>query len=95
MDLREDRPVSVPAGVLSHELPDRECVALNLQTEQYHGFDHVGSAMWRALGEARTVEGACRRLLGQFNVEPAVLRDDLSAFVTELAERGLLVVDGD
>jgi hypothetical protein len=82
--------VSVPAGVLRQELPERESVALNLQTEEYYGLDRVGTRMWQVLEEVGSVEEAYRLLLDEFAVEPEVLRRDLRAFVDQLATRGLL-----
>jgi hypothetical protein len=90
--LRWSSSVSVPSGVFRQELPGDESVALNLQTEEYYGLDPIATRMWLALEECRSVDGAYEQLLGEYEVEPATLRDHLIGFVDQLVERGLLVV---
>jgi hypothetical protein len=85
--------VSIPSDVMLQQLPERESVCLNLETEEYFGLDPVGTRMWLALAAAPTVEGAYRTLLEEFDVEPTRLRGELADFVSELVQRRLLAVD--
>jgi hypothetical protein len=82
--------VIVPEDVLMQRLPDDESVFLNLATEQYYGLDPTGTAMWAALTETGSVEAALDRLLGEFDVDRAVLSRDLDALVERLVGRGLI-----
>jgi hypothetical protein len=74
-------------------LVDKESVLLDLKSEQYFGLNETGTRMWSALMETRTIDGACEKLLTQFDVDPAVLRKDLEQLVEKLIERGLAHVD--
>ena len=74
-------------------LVDQESVLLDLKSEQYFGLNESGTRMWSALMETKTINGACERLLSQYDVDPAVLRKDLEELVAKLLERGLAQVD--
>ncbi|HWE93440.1 MAG TPA: PqqD family protein [Tepidisphaeraceae bacterium] len=71
---------------------DGEAVLLDLKSEKYFGLDTVGTQMWNALTESPTIEAACDRLLGAYEVEPETLRKDVTELVEKLVEHGLLVV---
>jgi hypothetical protein len=68
-----------------------EMVLLDLAAGRYFGLDEVGTRMWQVLTEADTLEAACEQLVGEFEVEPERLREDLLGLVEELRESGLLV----
>jgi hypothetical protein len=88
-----DKRVSVAPNVLVRELQG-ESVLLNLDSEAYFGLDEVGTGMWRALAASATLDEACDLLLAEYDVEPRQLREDLEAFVSELAKAGLVdIVD--
>jgi len=86
------RRVSVPDGVLLREVAG-EAVILNLTTETYFGLDEVGTSMWRALTGCETVQCAYQVLLDEYDVDPEVLRSDLSKLLEELVAHGLLELD--
>ncbi len=86
-----DKRVSVPPDVLVRDVQG-ESVLLNLATESYFGLDEVGTAMWRALVSAASLEEACRTLMDEFDVEPARLRADMEDFVGRLEQAGLVEV---
>jgi len=52
--------------------------------------DAVGNEIWDRLDGQRTLEQIEQELLGIFEVSPAVLRDDMQAFIVELQDAGLL-----
>ena len=83
-----------PDAVLVRELGG-ESVLLNLDTESYFGLDEVGTRMWFALDQMESLQDAYDLLIAEYDVEPGQLRTDLTAFIQELAEAGLIViVDG-
>ena len=84
----------VPEGVLVRELGG-ESVLLNLRSESYFGLDDVGTRMWAALTAASSIEGAYQMLADEYEVEPALLRADLSKFVEKLCAAGLIHVAED
>lgn len=89
MTLCFDSKVQVPEHVLTREL-DGELVILDLQSEAYLGLDEVGTRIWQLLGSCASIAAAYEQLLEEYNVEPEVLRADLTALLEELCERGLV-----
>jgi hypothetical protein len=80
---------TVPANVLIRFL-DQESVLLNLKTERYFGLDSVGTRMWQLLTSAPTIDAAYLQLLEEFDVQPELLRANLSDLLTHLVENGLM-----
>jgi hypothetical protein len=83
--------VSAPAHVLVRFL-DRESVLLNLETEQYFGLDETGTRMWQLVTASPDIDAAYQELLAEFDVEPELLRDNLTDLLGRLVENGLLQV---
>lgn len=81
--------VSLPADVLVRRLKT-ESVLLSLRSEQYFGLDAVGTRMWEVLTTSESVAAACTLLLGEYDVEAAVLRQDALNLIAELVRHGLL-----
>lgn len=84
-----DTNLQKPDHVLLREL-EGQAVLLNLETETYFGLDEVGTRIWAELVGSDSVDGACQRLQGEFDVDPGVLRKDVETLVAELLEAGLL-----
>jgi hypothetical protein len=72
---------------------DGEAVVLNLKTGKYFGLDELGTRMWSLLTEYGQVEPAYRTLLDEYEVTPEQLREDLLAFIDNLASHDLLQCD--
>jgi hypothetical protein len=87
----EDR-VSVPSHVLVRFL-DKESVLLNIETERYFGLDETGTRMWQLVTAAPKIEVAYGQLLEEYDVEPDLLRANLTDLVSRLVENGLLQVN--
>jgi hypothetical protein len=68
---------------------DDEMVLLNLATEMYFGLDAIGTQIWKLIEQGATSGAMLEQLLAQYDVDPAKLRADLSAFLDSLAEKGL------
>jgi hypothetical protein len=81
--------VQVPTEVLMRPLGD-EAVLLHLGTETYFGLDEVGARFWHALTERASVEAAFETLRDLYDVDGESLRLDLTAFLNELVDHGLL-----
>jgi|SRR5580704_8108929 hypothetical protein len=87
----ENRTV-VPRHVLVRHL-EGESVLLNLQTERYFGLDTTGTRMWEHLASSPSIREAYEKLLEEFEVEPGLLRANLSELLTNLVQNGLLNVE--
>jgi hypothetical protein len=82
---------TAPAHVLVRFL-DRESVLLNLETEQYFGLDETGTRMWQLVTASPSIDTAYQELLAEFDVEPELLRSNLTELLGQLVENGLLQV---
>jgi hypothetical protein len=69
-----------------------ESVVLDLASGRYLGMNPVGTRVWELLATGSTPGAAVSTLLGEFDVEESVLRKDVSAFVGELINLGLVSV---
>jgi hypothetical protein len=81
-----------PPGVLVRSVED-ESLILSIPNQEYFGLDPVGARMWELVTGSNTVEEAFEALLAEFDVEPEVLRRDLTEFLEQLLDSGLLMVD--
>jgi hypothetical protein len=82
---------SVPSQVLVRFL-EGESVLLNLDTERYFGLDSTGTRMWKAVTVAPDIKTAYEELLGEYDVDPQLLRSNLTDLLGQLLENGLLEV---
>lgn len=70
-----------------------EAVILDAAGEQYYGLNAVGARLWALLTADPEVEHAYRKLLDEYEVEPARLRGDLKRILGELADAGLVRIE--
>jgi hypothetical protein len=84
--------VSVPDEVLISNLQD-ESVMLNLNSERYFGLDNVGTRMLSVLGNSDSIEAAYEQLIAEYDVDPHLLRQDLSTLIENLLEQGLITIE--
>jgi len=82
---------AAPAHVLVRLL-DQEAVLLNLETERYFGLDATGTRMWQLLTTSSNIDTAYQELLAEYDVEPELLRANLTELLDRLVENGLLQV---
>ena len=83
--------VIVPSHVLVRVL-DKESVLLNIETERYFGLDETGTRMWQLVTSAPKIEVAYQQLLDEYDVQPELLRENLTDLLGRLVENGLLRV---
>jgi Coenzyme PQQ synthesis protein D (PqqD) len=83
--------VVVPSHVLVRFL-DKESVLLNIETERYFGLDETGTRMWQLVTAAPKIEVAYQQLLEEYDVQPEMLRENLTDLLARLVENGLLQV---
>jgi hypothetical protein len=83
--------VVVPSHVLVRFL-DKESVLLNIETERYFGLDETGTRMWQLATAAPKIDIAYQQLLDEYDVEPGLLRENLTDLLSRLVENGLLQV---
>src|SRR5438876_972520 len=89
-DLFKDR-ATAPKHVLVRPV-DQESVLLNLETERYFGLDETGTRMWQLLTTSPDIDAAYQELLAEYDVQPELLRENLTELVGHLVEHGLLQI---
>ena len=87
------RAVASPDSLVS-ELGG-ESVFLNLKSERYFGLDEVGPRMWAVVTSSESIQSAYEALLTEYEVDPEVLRRDLSDLLDKLVEHGLVEIGGE
>jgi hypothetical protein len=84
--------VRVPDDVLISNLQE-ESVILNLNSERYFGLDNVGTRILSVLSESVSIEAAYETLLSEYDVDPQVLRQDLTSLIGNLVDQGLVTIE--
>lgn len=90
--LTEDTRLRLAGKNVWSELGE-DVVILDLASSSYLGLDGVGAAVWGALVEPCTVGELEARLAAEYEVDPAELGRDLRSFLSDLVDRGLVVLD--
>jgi Coenzyme PQQ synthesis protein D (PqqD) len=67
-------------------------VLLHLDTAAYHGLNEVGAAIWRLLEEPKPFDVLLRELRGELQEVPSRFEDEIRQFLSELAERDLILI---
>jgi hypothetical protein len=80
---------------LTNDLSDTETVMLDIERGRYFGLRDVGKAIWEALASQTTVDEICDQLMGQFEVELDTCRREVSDFLQQLHDQGLIEVHDD
>ena len=80
---------TVPSDVLWNEV-EGELVLLDLHSEKYFGLDEMGTAFWKAVTLAPSIEDAYQELSAEYEVDPEELRADLMNLLQQLIDQGLL-----
>lgn len=71
---------------------ERESIMLDLESEYYFSLDDVGTRMWQLLSEHQETATVLARLLDEYDVDAATLRQDLAALIDQLVAAGLVTV---
>ncbi len=83
--------ITVAPDVLVQEL-DGESVILNLKTERYFGLDDVGTRIFTAVTTSSSIDKAYESLLGEYDVDRALLRKDIEELLEKLLGNGLVEI---
>ncbi len=81
--------ISFSDAVFAQEV-DGEMVLLDMNSENYFGLDEVGCAIWQAMQEHQSLQGVFDAMLHSYDVEAERLEKDLTTFVEQLREAGLI-----
>jgi hypothetical protein len=73
---------------------DDEKVMMSVEKGQYFGMDPVGSRVWELIEKPIKVSKLIDGLLGKYNVDRETCEQDVLAFLEELHEDGIVLVEG-
>lgn len=86
--------IRIPDDVVFQNLAG-EAVLLHLGTGIYFGLDAVGTRVWELIASHGRRDAIVDALLGEYRVEAAVLGADVDRLIGQLAEKGLVTLDGE
>jgi hypothetical protein len=81
--------VVVPESVVAREVAG-ETVILDLDSGTYFGLDPTATDMWRAIAAGGSLGDALAIVERAYEVDPAVLRDDLLRLTEQMLRKRLL-----
>ena len=82
-------PIPNPVAVLREEFDDW-AVLFNPDTAEAVGINPVGVAVWKLMDGRRSIEEIIGQISDQFDKVPTAVGEEVSAFVTQLTERGFV-----
>ena len=94
MEIPFTASVEIPEGVLHRELSG-ETVILNLNNEHYFGLDEVGTKIWQELSSSSSIQETFDKLLNEFDVDRATLKNDLIELLEKLIDQDLIKLSND
>lgn len=83
--------VSIPKSVMARRVGD-EVIVLDLNGGEYFGLPDVGARIWELLLDAKSLIQVADAIANEYDVDQATAEGDVIRLVTELGDRGLLVV---
>jgi hypothetical protein len=94
-DSQASRPARFrPADSVHTRTFDGELVILDLAHGEYFALDPIGSRLWVALEEGKSIEQVAAEVVQEYDVSPETAAADLAALLDDLVRRGLLVAEG-
>ncbi len=85
-----NQKLSISENALAQEV-NGEIVILHFESELYYTLDAVGSKFWQLFTDSDSVETVMQQLVKIYTVDEVALRRDVTKFVEELVEEGLLI----
>ena len=70
---------------------DGDLVMMSVETGTYFGLTGIAPQIWDALETAQTTEEIFRQLVSLYEVEESVLLADLTAFLADMQQNGLVM----
>jgi hypothetical protein len=86
-----DDVLHIPGNV-SFTFVDEDAVLLNMRTNQYFLLDEVGARLWGLLRDEKSLRESYQTLLGEYEVEPTQLEQDVLELLEKLKEQGLVEI---
>ena len=89
MQIQKEQTAKISPEVLFQEVSG-EIVLLDLASENYFGLDEIGARIWTLLSEGNSLGAVLDTLEQEYDVERAVLENDVESLLEELITAGLI-----
>ena len=76
---------------LTWRLLDGEAVIVSPTSGEIRVLNHVGTKIWQLIVDTHTVEEIEQALVNQYGLSPQQANADVSAFIEDLLDRGLVI----
>lgn len=73
---------------------DDELILLSIEQNRYFGSGEVGRRIWELLEQQISVGNLLAQLIEEYDVDPDVCARDVSAFLAQLVEARLVLIEG-
>ncbi len=90
-ELRDGDSAIVSANQVFVDL-DGEIVILNLADGIYYGLDEIGAQVWNLIQERKTLREIREVLTRDYEVDPEVCSQEVSALLRDLENRGMVEI---
>ena len=87
-----DSRLRIPPRVVSSKVAG-SAVLLNTKTKKYFALDDVGMRFWDELKSGHSFRDVYETLLGEYDVAPGLLENDLLELIHHLMDSGLVELD--
>lgn len=84
--------VRLSADVIFRDL-EGEAVLLDLASGRYFGLNPVGTRVWMLLEAGTMVDAVVAAIAAEFEADPGEIARDVDDLLTDLATRGLVIVE--
>lgn len=84
-----DTEISISSELISTRL-EQDTVILNLATGKYYSLEGVGSLIWQGLEAKQDLGAIQENILSSYNVSSEQSLTDMQAFLSSLADAGLI-----
>lgn len=83
--------LKIPAHV-SFSVVGQDAFLLNARTNKYFALQEVGTRLWELLKDGQTLRESYQAILGEYEVDPAQLEQDLLELLDHLLENDLVEI---
>ena len=86
-----DSALHIPDHV-SFSIVGEDAFLLNTRTNKYFALEEVGARLWELLKDGQSLREGYQVILGEYEVDPAQLEQDLLELLSNLQENGLVEI---
>ena len=79
-------------GLVGADVAD-DAILLDIDSGYFFQLNRTGSKIWSLVAEPQDLRTLCDRMAGSFRIDPETCRRDVTEFVADLLERGVLEIE--